>query len=115
MTIQRNPATPLAGIDEIADHSSMSQLDHIRSDLFITVADIISNPIQVKCEGLNVAGSIKLKPALINIVVTISPDLGTNYLDTIFNDDWVASRCPGFFDLPRTSGCLEKSSLARVA
>jgi cysteine synthase A len=64
MTVQRNPAASNAAGRQAAGGIPMSQLEQINSDLFIVVEDVIRNPVHVKCEGLNVAGSIKLKPAV---------------------------------------------------
>jgi 2,3-diaminopropionate biosynthesis protein SbnA len=64
MTAEQNPVPLVAAARQAADGIAMSQLEQIRSDLFIVVEDVIRSPIHVKCEGLNVAGSIKLKPAV---------------------------------------------------
>lgn len=42
----------------------VSQLFEIGSRDFITIRGLVDAPVHVKCEALNVAGSIKIKPAL---------------------------------------------------
>jgi 2,3-diaminopropionate biosynthesis protein SbnA len=39
-------------------------LDLVPSDLFFSLTNVINNRIYIKCEGMNAAGSIKIKPAI---------------------------------------------------
>lgn len=64
MMVRRNEARPAVGRGKLADGLSMSMLQQSASDLFLPLQGIIRNPVHLKCEGLNIAGSIKLKPAV---------------------------------------------------
>ncbi|QGV82450.1 2,3-diaminopropionate biosynthesis protein SbnA [Streptomyces ficellus] len=44
-----------------------------------------------------------------SVVVALSPDFGERYLETVYNDDWVAERWPG-----TTSDDIAENSRARV-
>lgn len=47
-----------------------SSLDVLLADVFIEIRDLVVAPVFVKCEGFNMVGSIKLKPA-IEMIVTL--------------------------------------------
>ena len=80
-----------------------SPQDFNTDDLFVDLEPVVGSALYLKVEGLNFAGSVKLKAASAMVeaaeadgtltpgttAVAISPDLGERYMDTIYQSHWV--------------------------